>query len=39
MLGWVIYGVNMKEYDEGDPNIFVLGRFMLKDALIPVVKM
>ena len=40
MLKEIIYAVNMKEYDDGDPNIFVVGIFMLTgNALILVVKM
>ncbi len=40
MLGGLMYGVNMREYDDGDPDIFYVGSFMRwGDALIPVVKM
>jgi type IX secretion system PorP/SprF family membrane protein len=40
VLGGVLYGVNMREYDDGDPDIFYFGSFMRAgDALIPVVKM
>lgn len=40
MLGGLMYGINMREYDDGDPDIFYVGSFMRwGDALIPVVKM
>lgn len=40
ILGGIMYGINMREYDDGDPDIFYVGSFMRwGDALIPVVKM
>ncbi|TDO28964.1 PorP/SprF family type IX secretion system membrane protein [Sediminibacterium goheungense] len=39
VLGGLMYGINMREYDNGDPDIFYVGSFMRwGDALIPVVK-
>lgn len=40
LLSGIMYGINMVEYDNGDPDIFYIGTFMRwGDALIPVVKM
>lgn len=40
ILGGLMYGVNMREYNGEDPDIFYFGTFMRAgDALIPVVKM
>lgn len=39
-LGGLMYGINMREYDDSDPDIFYVGSFMRwGDAVIPVVKM
>ncbi len=40
VLGGLMYGLNMRTYDDGEPDIFYIGSFMRwGDALIPVVKM
>jgi type IX secretion system PorP/SprF family membrane protein len=40
LLSGLLYGVNLIEYDNGDPDILYIGSFMRwGDALIPVVKM
>ncbi len=40
LLTGVLYGINIIEYDNSDPDIFYIGSFMRwGDALIPVVKM
>jgi len=40
ILSGVMYGINIIEYDSGDPDILYIGSFMRwGDALIPVVKM
>lgn len=40
LLSGLMYGINVVEYDNGDPDIFYVGAFMRwGDALIPVVKM
>lgn len=39
LLSGVMYGINLVEYDNGDPDILYVGTFMRwGDALIPVVK-
>lgn len=39
LLSGILYGINILEYDNGDPDIFYVGSFMRwGDALIPVVK-
>lgn len=39
LLSGIMYGINMVEYENGDPDIFYVGTFMRwGDALIPVVK-
>lgn len=40
ILSGVMYGIDIIEYDNGDPDIFYIGSFMRwGDALVPVVKM
>ncbi len=40
LLSGLLYGINIIDYDNGDPDIFYIGSFMRwGDALIPVVKM
>lgn len=39
LLSGVMYGINLVEYDNGDPDILYVGTFMRwGDALIPIVK-
>jgi len=39
LLSGIMYGINIVEYDNGDPDILYVGSFMRwGDALIPVVK-
>ncbi len=39
LLSGIMYGLNLVEYDNGDPDILYVGAFMrFGDALIPVVK-
>ncbi len=40
LLTGLLYGINIIDYDNGDPDIFYIGSFMRwGDALIPVIKM
>lgn len=40
LLSGLLYGINLIEYDNGDPDILYIGSFMRwGDALIPVVKL
>jgi type IX secretion system PorP/SprF family membrane protein len=40
LLSGILYGINIIEYDNSDPDIFYIGSFMRwGDALIPVIKM
>jgi hypothetical protein len=40
LLSGVLYGINLVEYDNSDPDIFYIGSFLRwGDAVIPVVKM
>lgn len=40
LLGGVLYGMNIKEYDNNEPDIFYIGSFLRwGDAVIPTVKM
>ena len=40
ILSGIMYGINIIDYDNGDPDIFYFGTFMRwGDALIPVIKM
>lgn len=39
LLSGILYGIDITQYDNGDPDIFYIGSFMRwGDALIPVVK-